>query len=72
MSLYGGNRSYITGIGSPGDIALDWITRNVYYLEKRIPQTIQVCNLDEKHHAKVVSVEETYYVTKIVVDPIAG
>jgi hypothetical protein len=72
LSLLGGNKGYVTGIGSPGDIALDWITKNVYYVEKRIPQTIRVCNLDEKHYAIVAYVEHISSMTKIAVDPIAG
>jgi len=72
LSLLGGERAYVTAIGNPGDIALDWITQNVYYVEKSSPQTIRVCNLDEQRYAVVAFVEHGYSVTKIAVDPIAG
>jgi hypothetical protein len=72
LSLVGGKKAYVSGVGSPGEIAVDWITQNVYYVEKSRPQKIRVCNLDEKHCAKVITVEHDYTVTKLAVDPIAG
>lgn len=72
LSLVGGKKAYVSGVGNPGDIAVDWITHNVYYVEKSGPQKIRVCNLDEKRCAKVMSVERDYTVTKLAVDPIAG
>lgn len=72
LSLVGGKKAYASGIGSPGDIAVDWITENVYYVEKSAPQKIRVCNLDKKRCAHVVSVGHDFTVTKLAVDPVAG
>lgn len=62
----------MSGLGHPGDIAVDWITQNVYYVEKSIPQEIRVCNFDEKRCAKVISAEHDYIIPKLAVDPLAG
>lgn len=72
LSLVGGKKAYVSGVGRPGDIAVDWITQNVYYVEKSEPQKIRVCNLDKKRCALVVSVGHDYTVTKLAVDPVAG
>nr|BAC02725.2 vitellogenin receptor [Periplaneta americana] len=72
LSLRGGEKAYATGIGTPGDIAVDWISRNVYYVDKSTPQAIRACNLDEHRCAKVLVIEHGFSVPKIAVDPIAG
>jgi hypothetical protein len=72
LSLVGGERAYVTGIGNPGDIAVDWVTQNVYFVQKSAVQTIRVCNLDEQSFAVVTYVEHGYSVTKLAVDPSAG
>nr|CAJ19121.1 vitellogenin receptor [Blattella germanica] len=72
MSLIGGTKAYLTGIGSPTDIALDWITQNVYYVDKDTIQSIKVCNLDSQQHATVVHVDSGYSASRIAVDPFAG
>lgn len=72
LSLVGGKKAYVSGVGSPGDIAVDWITENVYYVEKSAPQKIRVCNLDKKRCSHVVSVGHDFTVTKLAVDPVAG
>lgn len=72
LSLLGGERVYVTGVGSPGDIAVDWVTQNVYYVQKSAIQTIRVCHLDEQSYAIVTYVEHGFAVTKLAVDPTAG
>ena len=72
MSLIGGQQVYLKGIGSPAEIALDWITQNVYNVDKSDLQMIKVCNLDTQLHAKVIDVSNGYSASRLTVDPFDG
>nr|BAE93218.1 vitellogenin receptor [Rhyparobia maderae] len=72
MSLIGGKKTQMKGIGNPADIAVDWITHNVYYIDKDAIQTIKVCNLDDQLHAKVMDVSNGFSASRLAVDPFHG
>nr|UVT84832.1 vitellogenin receptor [Lasioderma serricorne] len=59
--------------GRPRDIALDWISHNVYYVnvDKENKSSIYVCNFDSKKCAKLGNTEFNQTISGIAVDPLA-
>ena len=72
MSLIGGKKVLLKDIGNPAEIALDWITQNVYYVDKGDVEVIRVCSLDAQLQAKVVDVSNAYSASRLTVDPFQG
>ncbi|XP_049827409.1 vitellogenin receptor-like isoform X1 [Schistocerca gregaria] len=74
QSLKTHNRTYVEGVGNPTEVAIDWITKNIYYVND-VPvgqSDIQVCHLTEKLCAVVVTAEHGSRIGNIAVDPLAG
>lgn len=45
-SLKTGNITYVENIGHPSEISIDWVTRNIYFID----------NADDKHFIKVCTI----------------
>ncbi|XP_049944498.1 vitellogenin receptor-like [Schistocerca serialis cubense] len=74
QSLKTHNRTYVEGVGNPTEVAVDWITKNIYYVND-VPagqSDIQVCHLTEKLCAVVVPAVSGSRIGNIAVDPLAG
>nr|QCX35737.1 vitellogenin receptor [Locusta migratoria] len=74
QSLKTHNTTYVEGVGNPTEVAVDWISKNIYYVND-VPagqSKIQVCNLREVLCAVVVAAERGSRIGNIAVDPLAG
>ncbi|XP_012350206.1 vitellogenin receptor isoform X1 [Apis florea] len=65
-------RKTVTGLGRPEALAVDWITDNVYFNDNDYTSSIQVCNLEQKKCAKIVSIAGKNRVISIAVEPKKG
>ncbi|XP_049834004.1 vitellogenin receptor-like [Schistocerca gregaria] len=74
LSLKTHNKTSVTGLGKPTEIAIDWLTKNVYYVnELFVSQSyLQVCSLADKLCAKVITGEHNTEIKNLVVDPPSG
>lgn len=64
-------KSYITSIGQPEKISLDWVSQNVYFINGYgKTKTIDVCHFDSDKCATIKEVGIGDHVTSISVDPI--
>ncbi|XP_032691228.1 vitellogenin receptor-like isoform X2 [Odontomachus brunneus] len=60
---------FVTGVGIPEVLAVDWITDNIYFNDNNRPNKIKVCNLEQEKCATIAKIEGVGKVTSIVVDP---
>lgn len=66
-----GKKEYITQVGNPGKLAMDWVNDNVYYVDTSTsPNSISVCNFEDQHCAYVIGVDTHSTVSALTVDPI--
>ncbi|XP_012218709.2 vitellogenin receptor-like [Linepithema humile] len=57
---------------TPGAIAVDWITNNVYFNNDNRPNVIKMCNLEQLKCAVVAEIKGMAKVTALVIDPLAS
>lgn len=67
-----GHKTFIGDMGQPGKLSFDWITGNVFFIDNAKPNKIMVCHMDEKACACILTVNGSYSLSQIVVDPISG
>nr|QBM78333.1 vitellogenin receptor [Calliptamus italicus] len=74
LSLKTHNKTLVTGLGKPTEIALDWLTKNVYYVnEVSVTQSyVQVCSLAGTLCARVITGDHNTEIKNLVVDPPSG
>lgn len=66
-NLTDGSHKYITGLEKPGQIAIDWIAENVYYVED---STINVCHFGIEKCSKIYMSIDNAQVSAITIDAI--
>lgn len=66
-NLADGSHKFISGLEKPGQVAVDWITENVYYVDG---VTINVCNFKTEKCAKIYTSKEQAQVSAIAVDAV--
>ncbi|XP_052872576.1 putative vitellogenin receptor [Anopheles cruzii] len=59
----------LSDIGKPEKVAVDWITNNVYLIDKSEP-SIKVCNLERGVCARLVSFMRQHFLKALCVDPV--
>ncbi|XP_034252136.1 vitellogenin receptor [Thrips palmi] len=69
MSLGTGMLSHVRGLGVPTKLAVDWLSKNVYYTNMAERGSVNVCNLEKQRCARLVKEEEGAYTGAIAVDP---
>lgn len=60
-------QEFIEGVGAPQQIALDWITNNIYYVNDN-PKSISICNFNDKSCAQLLSIDNNRQLSAIAVD----
>ncbi|XP_025153783.1 vitellogenin receptor isoform X2 [Harpegnathos saltator] len=60
---------FVTSVGNPEALAVDWITNNIYFNDNNRPNTIKVCNLEQGKCATIATMEGVGKVTALAVDP---
>ncbi|XP_017771582.1 PREDICTED: putative vitellogenin receptor [Nicrophorus vespilloides] len=71
--IHGSNKSgeYIAELGKPRKLAVDWITKNVYYVDAdSTDKSIRVCNFLEQKCSKVLNIDMHSQVTSLTVDSV--
>jgi hypothetical protein len=69
MNLANRSGQFIMDLGRPQKLAVDWITKNVYFVEaESTTKSIQVCNFQQQHCAKVINIDPHSQVSAITVD----
>ncbi|XP_072743249.1 vitellogenin receptor isoform X2 [Anoplolepis gracilipes] len=71
INIETGELSTFTNIGSPGVLAIDWITDNIYFNDNDGSNKIKVCSLKQKKCAIVFKIEGALKakVASLLVDP---
>lgn len=69
MSLGTGVLSHVRGLGVPTKLAVDWLTKNVYYTNMAERGSVNVCNLEKQRCSRLLKEEEGAYTGAIAVDP---
>ncbi|KAK4884699.1 hypothetical protein RN001_000970 [Aquatica leii] len=69
INLNNNYHDYITDIGYPQKLSVDWITQNVYFVNNNFPRSsIRMCNFESKFCAHVVDAGINNNVTSIAVE----
>ncbi|XP_065166985.1 vitellogenin receptor Yl-like [Atheta coriaria] len=62
-------RQYISDLGRPQKLAVDWVTKNIYFVEAETAmKSIQVCNFDQERCAKIIDTDPHSQVSALAVD----
>ncbi|KAK9873892.1 hypothetical protein WA026_002245 [Henosepilachna vigintioctopunctata] len=66
-----GSEDYISNVGQPKKLALDWINRNLYFFNT-VPysRSIDVCNFETKYCAPLIKVDLRNQISNLVVDSV--
>lgn len=59
-------------IGRPGKLSLDWVTGNLFFIDKSTPNMISACNIVDRKCAQILKIEEGAIISNLVFDPIRG
>lgn len=60
----------IHNIGNPTLISLDWITGNIYYIDKSIESKIRVCRMQDRVCITIFKLKKQDVIKSLAVDPI--
>lgn len=60
----------VENIGNPTQLAVDWITNNVYFIDKSFRSSIKICHMSDKHCINLISFNHTDSAKAIAVDPL--
>ncbi|XP_046386301.1 vitellogenin receptor-like [Ischnura elegans] len=69
LNVTDGKRNDIKGLNHPTKLAVDWITGNVYLVEKNRNTMIKVCNMDENKCITLKEFIAPYTITSMIVEP---
>lgn len=61
--------NYVKNIGSPTQLAVDWITENVYFIDKA-GTAIKVCHMSDKKCITLIAFNDGEHIKSITVDPL--
>lgn len=71
VHLINQSKSYITSVGQPEKLSLDWISNNIYFVNAYgKTKTIDVCHFDSGKCTIIKELDAGDYITSISVDPI--
>lgn len=62
--------NFITNVGNPKKLAVDWVTNNVYFIDKHSPPMIRVCHMAEKVCIQLLKFHQKDIIESIAVDPV--
>ncbi|XP_063388118.1 low-density lipoprotein receptor-related protein 1-like [Cydia fagiglandana] len=68
-SLNNTSLNYITNIGKPTKMTVDWVTGNIYFVDNSTEPNIRVCNFEKKRCARIKSLPKDGTVSSLVVSP---
>ncbi|CAH0386096.1 unnamed protein product [Bemisia tabaci] len=63
-------KHFITGLRRPSELAVDWITHNLYFVQAR--NIINVCNFHLERCAQILTAESGLEINSLAVDPVRG
>ncbi|KAG8223526.1 hypothetical protein J437_LFUL002576 [Ladona fulva] len=72
ISIENGKNEFIKDLNLPGKLTVEWITGNVYLVEKRRHPSIKVCNMDEKRCSTLRDFTNADTITSLVTEPNSG
>lgn len=61
--------SYITNIGNPQQLAVDWVSNNVYFVDENSPPYLKICHMAEKVCIRLIEFKYRDVVKSLAVDP---
>ncbi|KAF5291298.1 hypothetical protein FQA39_LY03449 [Lamprigera yunnana] len=70
LNLNNNSRDYISDIGKPQKLTVDWITQNVYYVNKESRTKIRMCNFEKQTCCTIVDIGVKSDITALVVDSV--
>ncbi|XP_025835220.1 vitellogenin receptor [Agrilus planipennis] len=71
IHILSGKREFLSDIGYPKMLSVDWVTENVYYFDADTrSKSIKVCNFEQQKCAKILNITRDTDVSTLVVDPI--
>lgn len=68
MSLGTGILSHVRGLGVPTKLAVDWLSKNVYYTNMADRGSVNVCNLEKQRCSQLLYGEDGTYTGAIAID----
>nr|AWJ95281.1 vitellogenin receptor [Thitarodes pui] len=69
MNLTDGSKQWVSGLGRPGKLALDWVEENVYLVDAE-SHSMLVCNVPLKRCTTLQQLDHNVEVTALAVDPV--
>lgn len=68
MNLENKQVIYVTNIGNPRHIAVDWMTNNVYFFDQNNNPSIKVCHMTQKVCTRIIPLKYRDVVKSLVID----
>lgn len=62
--------TFITDIGNPKKVAVDWITNNVYFVDRQSAPSIRICHMAERICIRLLQFHQKDIVETLAVDPV--
>lgn len=70
FNMTDGSHTIIENIGNPTLVALDWITDNIYFVDKGDEPKIGICHAGGQVCIDILRLEQRYVVKSLAIDPI--
>lgn len=71
IHLHDHTHEYMSNVGKPQHLSVDWITQNVYFVDDSFAsKSIHVCNFETQHCASIINFHVNSRITALTVDSI--